>query len=84
MTNLNKRNKGVVVLEPNTGVLANIMPVAGMMPAAHILNHANVKYMNNNNCNYSAFITIKQVSFAMVLVIAERLTYFRECDKGAC
>ena len=33
---------------------------------------------------YSAFITIKQVSFAMVLVLAESLTYYLVCDKDAC
>ena len=33
---------------------------------------------------YSAFITIKRVSFAMVLVLAESLTYYLVCDKGAC
>ena len=31
----------------------------------------------------ASFITIKQVSFAMALVIAERLTYFRVCDMRA-
>ena len=29
-------------------------------------------------------ITIKQVSFAMVLVLAESFTYYLVCDKGAC
>ena len=31
-----------------------------------------------------AFITIKQVSFTMVLVIKESLAYFLVSDKGAC